>query len=253
MGQDCRFGYQLNDCRRPFPSNGVVIVKVMDNANVTSPDQQALSSSHCISPYTIGLTGNIATGKSTVGHMLVELGAELIDADQVAHKIIMPGGAAYEGVKQAFGVDILTPVGLIDRQKLGVIVFSDPEALQRLESLVHPPVIAHIDQIISTSHARVVVIEAIKLIESGMADKYDAIWVTACSEAIQLARLMEIRKLQREDAIRRLRAQPLQEEKIARADVLIDTAGSLEQTRAQVQEAWRCVSGLLSRCARGCC
>ena len=211
----------------------------MDNTGLTSPGQKTIPISDCVGPYTIGLTGNIATGKSTVGNMLVELGAELIDADRVAHKTTMPGGAAYESVKQAFGVGILTPTGLIDRQKLGVIVFSDPEALRCLESLVHPPVIAHIDQAIAASRARVVVIEAIKLLESGMAENYDAIWVTVCPEAIQLARLLEIRKLQREDAIRRLRAQSLQDDKIARADVVIDTAGSLEQTLTQVQEAWR--------------
>ena len=171
--------------------------------------------------------------------MMVELGAELIDADQVAHKTIMPEGAAYESVKQAFGEDVHTPEGLIDRQKLGVIVFSNPEALQRLESLVHPPVIACVDQTIAVSHARVVVIEAIKLIESGMADNYDAIWVTTCPETIQLARLIDIRKLQREDATRRLQAQPPQEDKTARADVVIDTAGSLDETRAQVREAWK--------------
>ena len=215
------------------------IVDVMDGTNVMPLDQQSLPLPCCQEPYMIGLTGNIATGKSTVGKMLEDLGAELIDADRVAHKTIMPGGAAYESVKRVFGADILTPAGLIDRQNLGDIVFSDPEALQLLESLVHPPVIALIEQAIAVSRVRVMIIEAIKLIESGMADKYDAVWVTVCPEAVQLARLLDIRRLQREDALRRLSAQPPQEEKIARADVLIDTTGSLEETRAQVWAAWQ--------------
>ena len=192
-------------------------------------------------PYRIGLTGTIATGKSTVGRMLVELGAVLIDADRVAHAVLAPDGAAYASVIQAFGADILSPDGLLDRQKLGVIVFSNPEALQRLESLVHPPVIASIDQTIADLRAQVVVVEAIKLLETGMADSYDAIWVTTCPETVQLARLIGIRKLHREDALRRLRAQPRQADKLAHADVVINTAGSLEETRAQVVEAWRCL------------
>jgi len=189
-------------------------------------------------PYRIGLTGNIATGKTTVGKMLVELGAVLIDADRVAHDVLMPDGAAYASVLQTFGTGILSPDGFLDRQKLGAIVFSNPEALQRLESLVHPPVIASIDQTIADLRAQVVVVEAIKLLETGMADTYDAIWVTTCPESVQLSRLMGIRKLMREDALRRLSAQPSQMDKLARADVVIDTAGSLEETRVQVREAW---------------
>jgi dephospho-CoA kinase len=190
-------------------------------------------------PYRIGLTGNISTGKSTVGRMLVELGAELIDADRVAHDALSPDGAAYDSVIQSFGVGILTPDGFIDRQILGNIVFADFEALRRLESLVHPAVIAQIDHIIIASQARIVVVEAIKLLESGMAEDYDAIWVTTCPEEIQLERLVEIRKLERDDALCRLRAQSPQDEKIRRADVVIDTSGSIERTYAQVWEAWQ--------------
>jgi dephospho-CoA kinase len=208
-------------------------------------DNEKRVSPRCGGPYTIGLTGNIATGKSTVGKMLVELGAKLIDADRIAHEIMMPGGVAYESVAATFGAGILIADGFIDRQKLGAIVFSDPQALQRLEALVHPPVIARIDGIISDSSEEVMVIEAIKLIESGMADNYNAVWVTVCPEAVQLARLVKLRKLEREDALCRLRAQPPQEEKIARADVVINTSGSLEDTRTQVREAWRHLSRTL--------
>jgi dephospho-CoA kinase len=208
-------------------------------------DDEKRVSPHCRKPYTIGLTGNIATGKSTVGKMLVELGAQLIDADRVAHETMMPGGDAYKSVVATFGACILTTDGFIDRQKLGAIVFSEPQALQRLEALVHPPVITHIDRIISASSVKVIVIEAIKLIESGMADSYNAVWVTVCPESVQLTRLIKLRKLEREDALRRLSAQPPQEEKLARADVVIDTSGSMGDTRTQVREAWRRLSRTL--------
>ena len=191
------------------------------------------------SVYRIGLTGNIATGKSTVGRMLVELGAELIDADRVAHTIIAPGSAAYTAVIDAFGEDIIAADGTIDRGKLGGIVFTDAGALARLETLVHPPTIAEVERRAAESHAPVVVIEAIKLLESGMADTYDAIWVTTCSETEQLARLMAIRHLTREDALRRIQAQPPQLAKIAQADMVIDTNGTLAETRAQVIAGWQ--------------
>ncbi len=189
-------------------------------------------------PYRIGLTGNIATGKSTVGRMLEGLGAERIDADEVAHAVISQDGSAYGPVLEAFGPEIQRPDGTIDRKALGAIVFSDPLALGRLESLVHPAVIRTVDRMIASSQARVIVVEAIKLLESGMAEHYDAVWVTTCSEATQLERLVRLRQLSRADAQRRISAQPTQAAKLSRADVVIDTGGSLAETLAQVQAAW---------------
>jgi dephospho-CoA kinase len=190
-------------------------------------------------PYMIGLTGNIATGKSTVGRMLEALGAERIDADRVAHEVIEPDGPAYDEVVAAFGTEILREDRTIDRRRLGRIVFNDEEALRTLEGLVHPPVIRSIDARIERSRAPVVVVEAVKLLESGMADRYDAIWVTACSESTQRARLVRLRGMSREDAEARLRAQNPQALKLAQADVVIETEGTLAQTRAQVRDAWR--------------
>jgi dephospho-CoA kinase len=189
-------------------------------------------------PYKIGLTGNIATGKSTVAKMLVDLGAAFLDADKVAHSVMAPGGPAYAAVVAAFGAEIVADSGEIDRRALGKIVFSDPEALARLESLVHPAVIAEVDRWIATREVPVVVVEAIKLLESGMAETYDAIWVTACTEATQVARLMDSRGLTRADARQRIHAQPPQAEKVARADVVIDTEATLAETRRQVAAAW---------------
>lgn len=195
----------------------------------------------------IGLTGNIATGKSAVGRMLAELGAEVIDADQLTHSVLAPDGAAYADVVAAFGVDILTPDGTIDRGKLGDIVFSDAEALAQLERLVHPPVIAEVERRIAASVAPVVVVEAIKLLESGVADDYDAIWVTTCPETAQVKRLMKSRRLSRAEALRRIHAQPPQAEKLARADVVINTNGALDATRAQVIAAWKAITQIPQR------
>ncbi len=139
----------------------------------------------------IGLTGNIATGKTTVGRMLQALGAELIDADRVTHTVMAPGGQAYGPVVAAFGAGILDEDGVINRAALGRLVFTDPAALARLEALVHPVVIAAVERQVAASEASVVVVEAIKLLESGMADAYEAIWVTTCSEDTQLRRLMQ--------------------------------------------------------------
>jgi len=189
-------------------------------------------------PYRIGLTGNIATGKSTVGRMLVDLGAEMVDADGVAHGVMAPAGSAYAGIVEAFGPEVLTPEGEIDRRRLGRIVFADPAALRRLESLTHPAVIAEVNRRTAESTAPVVVVEAIKLLESGMAGDYDAIWVTTCSETDQLSRLMDGRGLSRDAAMRRIRAQSPQEEKLACADVVIHTGVSWAETRAEVWAAW---------------
>jgi dephospho-CoA kinase len=189
-------------------------------------------------PYKIGLTGNITTGKSTVAKMLEELGAAALDADKVAHRVMAPGAPAYAAVVAAFGPDIVAENGEIDRRALGEIVFSDPEALARLESLVHPAVIAEVDRWIATREVPVVVVEAIKLLESGMAETYDAIWVTACSEATQVVRLMDARGMTRADARQRIHAQPPQADKIARADVVIDTEATLAETRCRVAAAW---------------
>jgi len=192
-------------------------------------------------PYRIGLTGNIATGKSTVAQMLVSLGAAHMDADRVVHEVMVPGHAVYEAVVAAFGAEILTPEGLIDRRRLGAQVFNDPEALAKLESLVHPAVIAEIDRRIALLDAPVVVVEAIKLIESGMAERYHALWVTTCSGETQALRLMEQRGLTHEEAWERIQAQPPQAEKLALADVVIDTGGTLAETQQQVMAAWAAI------------
>ncbi len=147
--------------------------------------------------FLIGLTGNIATGKSLVAQMLAELGARVIDADQVAHAVMLPGGPAYDAVVEAFGSVILSEAdgGTIDRSLLGAIVFGDPAALRRLERVVHPATIAAVNRLIAAAAEQVVVVEAIKLIEAGMHRRYEALWVVTAPRDVQIARLMAIRGL----------------------------------------------------------
>lgn len=189
-------------------------------------------------PLVIGLTGNISTGKSTVARMLAELGAEVIDADRVAHEVMRAGTPAHARIVEAFGPQVLAPDGEIDRARLGAIVFADPGSLARLESIVHPATLAVIDRRITTTAAQVVVVEAIKLIEAGMADACASVWVTTCRQEQQVARIVQGRGSSQAEAEQRVRAQPPQGEKIARADVVVDTSGSLAWTREQVQAAW---------------
>jgi len=186
----------------------------------------------------IGLTGNIGTGKSTVAGMLAALGAEVIDADKVAHNVMSPGTPVHAQIVEAFGTDMLAPDGEIDRKQLGAIVFADPTALARLESIVHPATLAAVDRRVAAASAEVVVVEAIKLFEARMAAACDSVWVTTCSPQQQIRRIMAGRGLSRSEAEQRVQAQPPQQEKIARADVVIDNTGSLHHTREQVEAAW---------------
>lgn len=191
----------------------------------------------------IGVTGNIATGKSAVAGILSELGAKVFDADKVAHEVMHCGTRVHARIVRDFGPEIVASSGEIDRRRLGTIVFADPAALARLESIVHPATVEAIDRRIAAADAGVIVVEAIKLIESGMADACDSVWVTTCRPEQQIYRIMA-RGLNRADAEQRVRAQPSQDSKIACADVVIDNSGSLSQTRKQVEAAWaRLVNG----------
>ncbi|MCM8747839.1 dephospho-CoA kinase [Thermomicrobiaceae bacterium CFH 74404] len=189
-------------------------------------------------PYVIGLTGNIACGKSLVLRALAELGAETIDADQVAREVMSRGSPVLEDVVLAFGPEVMNPDGSLDRRALARIVFSDPEQLARLESIVHPPVVELIRRRVAESRSPVVVIDAIKLFEAGLAGDCDEVWVVTCKPEQQLARLMARDRIGEDEALLRIRAQPPQEEKVRRADRVIDNSGAIEETIAQVRAAW---------------
>lgn len=189
--------------------------------------------------YLIGLTGNIAVGKSLTRGILTELGAATIDADHIAHQALRKGEAAYDAVLAAFGAGILDGEGEIARAALGAIVFADRARLKQLESITHPAIRLRIDQLIREAGASVVVIEAIKLLEGELKHAVDSIWVVDAAPETQLRRLMSERGLPEADARRRIELQNKQAEKLRQADVIIRNDGDIAETRAQVQRQWR--------------
>jgi dephospho-CoA kinase len=194
--------------------------------------------------YLIGLTGNIAAGKSLVGRMLKDLGAHVIDADALVRDLQRKGMPVYDAIIAEFGTGILRADSEIDRSKLGALVFSDPDALRRLEAIVHPAVGKAIERCLSdlrppASDLRtVVVIEAIKLIEAGLHKRCNALWVVTARPEVQLDRLVRTRRLSQADARLRIEAQPPQSDKAALADVLIENNGTLDELREQVRRHW---------------
>lgn len=189
-------------------------------------------------PFVIGLTGNIACGKSLVLSTLRELGAETFDADRVAHDVMRHGTQVWRRIVERFGDGVVGPDGEIDRRELGRIVFSDPEALDDLDRVVHPATVAAIRERVRQSSSGVAVIDAIKLFEAGLAEDCDEVWVVDCSREQQVERLRQRNNLSREDALTRIDAQPPQAEKLARADRIIDNSGSAEATIAAVRRLW---------------
>lgn len=189
--------------------------------------------------YVIGLTGNIATGKSVVRKMLEHLGAYGIDADALGHRAIAKGAPGYQPVVETFGTWVLAPDGQIDRSKIAKVVFSDPQALSLLETIVHPLVEQAVDILVRRSSQEVIVIEAIKLIESSLRTHCDALWVAEARAEIQLSRLMLKRGMNEATARQRIQVQPPQAEKTALADVVIRNDGSFEDTWRQVTSAWQ--------------
>ncbi len=188
--------------------------------------------------YVIGLTGNIATGKSVVRKMLEHLGTFTIDADAFAHQAMAKGGPAYAAVVKTFGEWLLTPEGEVNRAYLARIVFAEPVALAKLEAIVHPFVGQAIDVLLKRSKAPVAVIEAIKLIESGLAKECDALWVVNVPAPVQEARLIDKRHLSEAEAALRVAAQSPQAEKLKAASTVIDNSGTFEDTWTQVQAAF---------------
>jgi len=188
--------------------------------------------------FVIGLTGNIATGKSVVRKMLEHLGAYGIDADSLANRAIAKGSPGHQPVVETFGKWVLSADGQIDRSRLGRMVFSDPEALERLEAIVHPLVREAIDILVRRSKQKVIVIEAIKLLESGLGGLCDSIWVTYSPPEQQVARLTQKRGMSEALARQRMNAQTAQGKKAAKADAVIRNEGSFEDTWSQVVAAW---------------
>lgn len=196
----------------------------------------------------IGLTGGIASGKSTVSRALQDLGAIVIDADEVAHTIIEPGKPAWEDIVEHFGSEVLNPDQTIDREKLGAIVFNDPARLQVLNQITHPRVGEQFKQMIKNIKSQqsdaVLFIEVPLLYETHMDRICDEVWVVWVDEETQIQRLMKRDGLSREDALKRIDAQMSLDEKAKRADVVIDNRFSIEET---IETATRYYNNIISK------
>ena len=192
----------------------------------------------------LGLTGPIASGKSTVARLLAERGAMVIDCDQLAHKATAPRTPGLAAVIERFGEDLLRPDGSLDRGALGWLVFADPAALADLEAIVHPRVTALKDKRLAECRASVAVIEAIKLIEAGYLETCDALWVVTAPADLRIARLTASRGMSRSDAAQRVRAQGDAAEHRARADLVLVNDGDLAALGRLVDDGWR---GLIDR------
>jgi len=194
----------------------------------------------------VGLTGGLACGKSFVGAVLAGYGCCVIQADELGHEVLAPGGPAYEAVVREFGAEILAPGGLVDRPKLAARVFHSPGDLARLNALVHPHVLRREDQLVAEFAARqpdgIAVVEAAILIETGSYRRFDRIILVTCLEEQQVERAMRREGALLEDIRARLSRQMPLDEKRKFADFVIDTSGekptTVEQTRA-VYEALR--------------
>ena len=195
-------------------------------------------------PYVIGVTGNIASGKSTVRGMLASLGAATLDADRVVHELYDLGDPVYSAVVREFGPRILGQDAAIDRRVLGSIVFADPDALRRLEAIVHPAVVAREWAWVAAQTVPVAVLEAVKLVESGSAERCNAVWVVTASPDVQHRRLLDRSGITEADAQRRLAAQPPLEPKLARATLVLTNDGTLDALRASVTAAWAALPDL---------
>jgi dephospho-CoA kinase len=192
--------------------------------------------------YVIGLTGNIATGKSVVRRMLEHLGAYTIDADALSHRAISKGAPGYQPVIDSFGRWLVGKDGEIDRAKLGSLVFNDSEALSQLEDIIHPLVRQATEMLIQRASQPIVVVEAIKLLESSLRQACDSIWVAHAPEEIQVERLVRKRGMSRDKALERIRIQSAQRGKVAAANEVIKNTGSYEDLWKQVNTAWKKIS-----------
>src|SRR5215211_8089144 len=174
--------------------------------------------------------------------MLEHLGAYTIDADALSHRVISKGAPGYQPVLDTFGKWLLGPDGQINRNKLGHLVFADKDALRQLEEIIHPYVTQAVDILARRASQPVIVIEAIKLLESDLRRHCDAIWVTDAPQQVQVERLMRKRGLSEADALQRVQVQSAQKEKLAAATVVITNHGSYDDLWKQVSEAWKHIS-----------
>ena len=187
----------------------------------------------------IGLTGGIGSGKSTVARMLADLGAVVIDADQISRELVEPGEPALAALVAEFGPRILREDGSLNRGELAALAFSDARGTERLNAIMHPLIRAESQRRLDLAPADgVVVYDMPLLLETGQRDLVDAVIVVDVPEETQVSRAVGLRGLDEADVRRRMQAQVARQERLDQADLVIDNAGSLEETRAQVAHAW---------------
>jgi len=190
----------------------------------------------------VGLTGSIGVGKSFVGSVFIELGCRLLDADQTAREVVMPGTAGLKALTEAFGEEILSTDGTLDRKRLGTRIFTDQSERERLNHILHPFIIARQDEILNEWEREdpdgIGIVDAALMIESGGYKRFDKLIVVHCRPEVQLERLMLRDNLSRDEALRRINSQMSQEEKQKFADYLIDTSDGFELTRSRTVEIY---------------
>jgi dephospho-CoA kinase len=190
----------------------------------------------------LGLTGGLATGKTFVGHALADLGCYLIEADKLGHEVMLPGAEAYDGILREFGPAVLDADGRINRRKLSAIVWHDPERLEKLNSLVHPPVRqreeSRMAEIAQADPNAIAVVEAAILVETGRYKSFDRLIVVTCDAEQQMERALERGSYNRDEILARLSRQLPLKEKLRVADYVIDTSGTKEETLEQVRKVY---------------
>ncbi|MCG6915917.1 MAG: dephospho-CoA kinase [Deltaproteobacteria bacterium] len=191
----------------------------------------------------VGLTGGIASGKSTVSEIFASLGAQILDADEVAREVLLPGQPAWTMLRQAFGGEFFNADGTVRRKKLRKLVFADPEKRKQLDAIVHPEVMREINRRSETSSSSiqsgVLLVDVPLLLEVGVANRFDKVVVVYASERVQIKRLIRRDGISEEEAKQALKAQMVLKQKVEQADYVIDNNGRLEETQVQVQRVWQ--------------
>lgn len=188
---------------------------------------------------TVGLTGGIGSGKSEVARLLASYGAVVIDADALAREVVAPGTPGLARVVEEFGADVLTAGGALDRERMGRLVFADPDARQRLEAIVHPLVAERAAALMAAAPADAVVVYDVPLlVENDLASRYDVVVVVDAPDDVRVERLVRLRGMSEADARARLASQASREARLAVADVVVDNASSLPALQRRVREVW---------------
>ena len=190
----------------------------------------------------VGLTGGIASGKSTVSEIFASLGAKILDADEVAREVLQPGQPAWIRMRQAFGREFFNADGTVRRKKLRKLVFADPEKRKQLNAIMHPEVMREINRrsetLSSSIQSGVLLVDVPLLLEVGVANRFDKVVVVYASESVQIKRLIQRDGISEEEAKQALKAQMVLKKKAEQADYVIDNRGRLEDTRSQVEKVW---------------